>query len=120
MAAKLETMDAYIATLPDGVQVVIEDIRLTIRRAAPSAVEAVKYGMPAFRMNDTYLIYVAAWKSHIGLYPVHRGDAEFEAALAPYRAEKDSVKFMLNLPVPHDIIVKIIAARVAALQGRYA
>ena len=74
--------------------------------------------MPTWRLKDTYVIYAAAWKAHIGLYPVYRGDAEFEAAIAPYRDKKDTVKFVYKKPMPFEIVERIVKARLAELETR--
>ena len=118
MPTKFTTVDAYVAALPDGVQQVFEAVRETIRRLAPQAEEAIKYDMPTWRLKDTYIIYAAAWKSHIGMYPVGRGDAVFEAAIGPYRDKKDTVKFVYKQPMPFDIIERIVKARLIELETR--
>jgi uncharacterized protein YdhG (YjbR/CyaY superfamily) len=118
MATKFATVDAYVAALPDGVQQVFSALRETVLRLAPGAEEAVKYDMPTWRVRGTYVIYAAAWKSHIGLYPVSRGDADFEAAVGPYRDKKDTVKFVYSKPMPFDIIERIVLVRLAELETR--
>ena len=118
MPTKFSTIDAYVAALPDGVQQIFEAVRETIRGLAPDAEEAVKYDMPTWRLKGTYIVYAAAWKHHIGLYPVYRGDADFEAAVGPFRDKKDSVKFVYKQPMPFDIVERIVRARLAELEAR--
>ncbi len=118
MATKFTTVDAYVEALPDGVQQIFEAVRQTIRTLAPAAEEAIKYDMPTWRLKGTYVIYAAAWKGHIGLYPVSRGDAAFEAVVGPYRDKKDSVKFVYKKPMPFDIVERIVLARLAELETR--
>jgi uncharacterized protein YdhG (YjbR/CyaY superfamily) len=62
-------IDAYIEMQPENVRGVLEKFRQTIRKAAPEAEEAISYQMPAFRFHGM-LVYFAAWKTHIGFYPV--------------------------------------------------
>jgi len=118
MATKFTTIDAYAAALPDGVQQIFLAVRETIRALAPDAEEAIKYDMPTWRLKGTYVIYAAAWKTHIGVYPVSRGDADFEAAVGPYRDKKDTVKFVYKKPMPFDILECILRARLAELETR--
>jgi uncharacterized protein YdhG (YjbR/CyaY superfamily) len=108
-----QTVDRYIGALPPDVAFIMERVRETIRSVAPDATESVKYTMPLFQYDGAYL-YVGAWKKHIGLYPVHTGDAALEAELAPYRSKKDTVQFKYAKPVPYDLIAKIARARIGA------
>lgn len=62
-------IDGYISVFPADVQGVLEQVRATIRRAAPDAKEVISYQMPAFKQYGM-LVYFAAWKEHIGLYPL--------------------------------------------------
>lgn len=118
MAAKFTSIDAYVAALPDGVQQIFGAVRETVVRLAPGAEEAIKYDMPTWRLKGTYVIYAAAWKRHIGMYPVYRGDGAFEAAIAPFRDKKDTVRFVYTQPIPFDIIERIVLARLAELETR--
>ena len=66
-------IDEYIAGFPNDVQEILEKIRMTIRRAAPDAAETISYQIPTFTLKGNYLVYFAAYKKHIGLYPAPRG-----------------------------------------------
>jgi len=102
------TIDSYIAALDEPARSMSEQLRQTIRAAAPEAVEDIKYAMPAFKLGGRNAVYFAVWKKHIGLYPIYRGDAAFEAQVGPYRAAKDTVKLMLDRPLPLDLITLIV------------
>jgi uncharacterized protein YdhG (YjbR/CyaY superfamily) len=108
---KSETIDEYIATLPPDVQTVLKKIRRTIRKAAPGAEEIISYRMPAFRQNGI-LVYFAAFKNHIGLFPPVRGDAKLMKAIAPYAGPKGNLKFPLDQPIPYGLIARIVKSRV--------
>jgi len=112
------SVDAYIDGLHGPVAARVAALRDTIRAAAPAMTETIKYGMPAFRMGDTYLIYLGAWEKHIALYPVARGDSEFEARVAPYRAEKDTVRFEHRDDVPFDVVTLIVEERLKVLKDK--
>jgi uncharacterized protein YdhG (YjbR/CyaY superfamily) len=112
MKAEDKTIDDYIKTFPADVQNILEKIRQTIRKAAPAAVETISYQMPAFKLNGKNLVYFAAWKNHIGFYPMPSGAAAFQKELAPYKAAKGSVQFPLDKPIPLDLVEKIVAFRV--------
>jgi uncharacterized protein YdhG (YjbR/CyaY superfamily) len=105
------SIDAYIASFSPEIQVVLKTIRLTIRNAAPAAEETISYKMPAFRLNSI-LVYFAAYKKHIGLYPPVRGDAKLEKAIARYAGPKGNLQFPLDQPIPYDLIERIVKLRV--------
>ena len=92
-------IDAYVAGFPNDVQAILQKIRRTIRKAAPDAAETIKYQMPTFTLNGN-LIHFAAYKKHIGVYPVPRGDAQFKDALARYDGQKSTARFPFDKPIP--------------------
>ena len=104
---KPETIDEYNAGFPPEKRAILEKIRTTIRGAAPDAKEVISYRMPTFTQNGV-LVHYAAFKKHIGLYPPVSGDAELEAALAPYAGEKGNLRFPLDQPIPYDLIARIV------------
>lgn len=108
---KPKNIDEYIAAFSPEVQSTLEEIRLTIARAAPGAEELISYQMPAFKLHGI-LVYFAAFKKHIGLYPPITGDAELVREAALYAGEKGNLKFPLDRPIPYDLIGRIVAHRV--------
>ncbi len=106
-----KTIDEYIAGFPPDVQEILEKIRLTIRKAAPDAEEAISYQMPTFKLKGN-LVHFAAFKSHIGFYPVPTGIEKFKKELARYEQGKGSVQFPLDQPIPYDLISRIVKFRV--------
>jgi uncharacterized protein YdhG (YjbR/CyaY superfamily) len=106
-----KTIDEYIAGFPQDVREILEKVRLTIRKAAPEAQEAIKYRMPTFTMKGN-LVHFAAFKRHIGFYPVPTGIEKFKNELSLYEGGKGSVQFPLDKPIPYDLISKIVKFRV--------
>lgn len=106
------TIAEYIAACPPPVRPILEKIRGLVAAVAPEAVERISYGMPAFSQNGM-LIYFAAFKQHIGVYPPVRGDEKLNKDLATYRGEKGNLKFPLNQPMPYPLIKRVIKARLA-------
>lgn len=104
-------IDGYITQFPAEVQAVLRDVRAAIRSAAPEAAETISYRMPAFRQHGI-LVYFAAWKSHIGLYPPILGDEVIEQAVARYAGPKGNLQFPLAAPMPLDLIERIVRLRV--------
>jgi uncharacterized protein YdhG (YjbR/CyaY superfamily) len=108
-----QTVDDYIAAFAPATQLVLRKIRETVRAAAPQATETISYRMPAFRLNGM-LIYFAAFKRHIGLFPPVRGDASLMRAVKPYAGPKGNLQLPLDKPVPYALIRRIVKARVRA------
>jgi uncharacterized protein YdhG (YjbR/CyaY superfamily) len=106
-----KTIDEYIAGFPPEVQVILQKIRLTIRKAAPGAEETISYQMPTFAQHGN-LVHFAAFKNHIGFYPVPSGIEQFKQELAVYQQGKGSVQFPLDQPIPYTLISKIVKFRV--------
>ncbi len=106
-----KTIDEYIAGFPDEIQILLEDVRKTIRNAAPEATETITYQMPTFRLNGN-LVHFAAFKNHIGLYPAPTGIETFSKELSAYKSGKGSVQFPISEPLPLDLITRIVRFRV--------
>lgn len=102
------SVDEYVARCPAEVQAVLEQIRRVIAKAAPGSGERISYQMPTVTVNGTSLMYFAAWKKHIGIYPIPALDESLERRVAPYRSGQDSVKFLLREPVPYDLIEDLV------------
>jgi uncharacterized protein YdhG (YjbR/CyaY superfamily) len=107
------TVDDYIATFAPDIQSILKKIRQIIRAAAPDAEETISYRMPAFKLNGV-LVYFAAFKKHIGLYPPVRGDDSLMRAVKPYAGLKGNLQFPIEKPIPYALIRRIVKARVRA------
>jgi uncharacterized protein YdhG (YjbR/CyaY superfamily) len=109
--AKAQNIDSYISQFPADVQAVLQNVREAIRQAAPEAKETISYTMPAFRGHGI-LVYFAAWKKHIGMYPPITGDEALESAIARYAGPKGNLQFPLDEPMPLGLIKRIVKLRV--------
>ncbi len=105
------TVDDYIASVAPDIQAVLQRIRQTIKAAAPDAEETISYRMPAFKLNGM-LIYFAAFKKHIGLFPPVRGDDSLMQAVKPYAGPKGNLQFPFKKSIPYALIRRIVKARV--------
>ena len=109
--AAAAAIDAYIAAQSSAVQPILHRIRAIVREEAPQAAEAISYRMPAFTLGGA-LLYFAAFKQHIGIYPPVQGDAALLQALAPYRGEKGNLSFRLTEAMPYELIRRVARQRV--------
>jgi uncharacterized protein YdhG (YjbR/CyaY superfamily) len=112
MSTQYTSIDEYIETFPNDIQDILEKMRQTVRKAAPQAVEAISYQMPTFKLNGKNLVHFAAFKDHIGFYPLPSGISSFQDELAHYAGGKGSVRFPLGEPIPYDLVEKIVKYRV--------
>ncbi len=104
-------IDKYIVASPANVQKILQQVRETIRKAAPQAEETINYGIPTFKLNGN-LVHFAAFKNHIGFYPAPSGIEAFKKELSAYKGAKGSVQFPLDQPMPLALITKIVKFRV--------
>ena len=107
----LSSIDEYIASFPDEVQVKLRELRAVIKSAAPEAVEKMSYQMPTFALYGN-LVHFAAYNNHIGFYPAPRAIEIFQSELAQYEGGKGTVRFPLDKPIPYDLIKRIVEFRV--------
>jgi uncharacterized protein YdhG (YjbR/CyaY superfamily) len=108
-----KNIDEYIALFPKETQILLKKMRATIREVAPAAEEAIKYQMPTFVLKGINLVHFAAFKNHIGFYPVPTGIEKFKKELSAYKTSKGAVQFPLDKPLPLDLIRKVVKFRVA-------
>jgi uncharacterized protein YdhG (YjbR/CyaY superfamily) len=110
---KAESVDAYLAALPDDARVTLERIREAIVAAAPKATETIAYGMPAFTYAGRPLVYYAAFKKHCSFFPASYHVMEsFAEELSKYDVEKGTIRFPLGKPLPAALVRKIVKARI--------
>jgi uncharacterized protein YdhG (YjbR/CyaY superfamily) len=117
VTSQYATIDEYISSCPADVQSILEQVRRTARNAAPTAGEAISYGMPTITLDGRDLVSFAAWKRHIGFYPLPAVDDALAQELTPYRAAKSTVQFPLNRPIPYNLIHRLVVLHVKQRLG---
>lgn len=115
MKNNFSSVEEYISTFPDEVQILLREVRAVIVANAPAAIESIAYQMPAYKLNGKPLVYFAGFAKHIGLYATPSGHSAFAAELAAYKQGKGSVQFPLNQPIPYDLIARIVRFRMAEI-----
>lgn len=111
MMNKYETIDQYIANFPEDLQAMLQEVRMTIKKAAPQASEKINYGIPTFFLNGN-LVHFGGYKTHIGFYPGSGVINNYKEELSAYELSKGTVRFSLDKPVPFGLISKIVAQMV--------
>lgn len=107
---KFKDIDEYHSYQPANIRKILEQLRQTIRQAAPRATETISYGMPAFRQNKV-LVYYAGHKEHIGFYPTPNPIVYFKRELEKYNTTKGAIQFPIDKPLPLTLIKKIVKFR---------
>lgn len=109
--SEVKNVDDYISRFPLATRVLLEELRVVIMSAAPSAHEVISYQMPAYKLNGM-LVYFAGYEKHLGFYPTASGITAFKKELSVYKSAKGSVQFPLDKPLPLALITKIVKFRV--------
>jgi uncharacterized protein YdhG (YjbR/CyaY superfamily) len=110
--AKYASVDEYMAQLPHDRRAVMEQIRSVIRTAAPDAIEAIAYNMPAFRFNGRFLVSYEAYKRHYSLFAwSDEMLAELGDDLRPYAVGKGTIRFPADEPVPLGLVTRVVQIR---------
>jgi len=106
------SIDEYIATFPKEIQKVLEELRATIKAAAPEAEEKISYQMPTFALKGN-LVHFAAFKNHIGFYGASGAIQAFRNDTSIYAGAKGTLRFPIDKPLPLELIRRIVKFRVA-------
>ena len=111
--AKMKTaasVEEYIDAADPQAKKALKDIRKTIKSAAPKAEEVISYQIPGYKYHGM-LVFFAAWKDHISLYPAPWGAESLKKEMSSYKGSKGTIKFPLDKPMPLTLIKKMVKYR---------
>jgi len=114
---KFKTVEEYFSTLSPDVRDVLEDLRKTIKQAAPKAEEVISYNMPAIKQGKA-IVYYAAHKEHIGFYPTSSPMMVFKDQLAAFKTSKGAIQFPIDKPIPKKLVKDIVRYRLTQVQEK--
>jgi uncharacterized protein YdhG (YjbR/CyaY superfamily) len=112
-----KNIDEYIAGVPPAVRPILEELRATIRKAAPRAREKIAYRMPTFYYVGN-LVHFAAFERHIGFYPTPSAIVEFKSELKGYATSKGAIQFPIDKPLPLRLVSRIVKFRVGENEAK--
>ena len=113
------SVEEYLAALPEGPRAALEELRRTIKGSAPEATEEIAYQMPAFRINGRFLVSFAAYKNHCSLFPASEAVIEgLGDELKPYFSGKGTIRFRANQPLPAALVRKIVKKRIEEVAAK--
>jgi len=104
------SVDEYIATADPQAKKALRDIRRTIKGAAPKAEEVISYQIPGYKYHGM-LVFFAAWKNHISLYPAPWSAESLKKEMSAYEGSKGTIKFPLDKAMPLTLIKKMVKYR---------
>ena len=113
-----ETVDEYLARVPEPARTTLEKMRAAIRQAVPrAAIETISYRIPAFKHN-VVLVWYAAFAAHVSLFPTASVIAAFKDELAELKTSKGTIHFPTDKPLPIALIKRIVKTRVAQVESK--
>ena len=117
MTVPAQTIDDYLAGVPDDKRHALERLRELIRAAAPEAQEGMSYGRPAFRLGRHYLVGFGVTRSLCSFFTGRAPIDAHVAELAPYRTWKGTINFRVDQPLPADLVTRLVVHRVAEFRA---
>jgi uncharacterized protein YdhG (YjbR/CyaY superfamily) len=113
-----KTVDEYLAAVPEKERAVLQELRETIRSAAPQAEEVISYRIPLYRHHG-HLVGFAAFKNHLSLFVTNSAVRDrFARELEPYKVEGTTIRFSVDNPLPAALVKKIVKSRIAENEAR--
>jgi uncharacterized protein YdhG (YjbR/CyaY superfamily) len=109
---KVTSVEEYLDALPEEARTAMEEVRRSIHAVVPDVGEKISYAMPTFTLGGRPLVHVAAWKRHIGLYPLPPLDGRLAEEVAPFRAATDTMRLPLGEEMPLDLVARVVAVMV--------
>ncbi len=112
MTVKVDSVEGYILSKSPGARQRLSELRRLLRRAAPEASEALKWGKPAF-IEDGILFQYAALKNHISLHPTPSVIDALRDQLQSYETSQNTIRFSLDHPIPEELVLRVAFLRLS-------
>lgn len=114
-----DSIDQYLAGLPEDQRTTLEGLRKTIKAAAPKAEECISYQLPAFRLDGRSLVAFGATGRHCAFYPMSSATvADYQEELKGFATSKGTIRFQPDRPLPAYLVRKLVKARIAENKAR--
>jgi len=110
MNPKASSVQEYFSWFSPEIQEKLQAIRETLKKAVPEATEVISYHMPAIRTSEV-LVYYAAMKNHLGLYPTSQPMEAFKKELEEYKTSKGAIQIPYDQELPLKLISDIVIFR---------
>lgn len=106
-----ETVEAYIAAQTDAARPRLTRVRSVIRKTVPRAAESISYKIPTYKLHGRALVFFAAWKEHLSLYPASSRVFEEIPELLDFKHAKDTVRLRYDSPLPVHLVARFAKVR---------
>ncbi len=113
----MREIDSYLETLEPSTRAALQRVRSIVRETVPDAVEAISYGMPAFKYKHAYLAGYRAFQRHLSFFPTAEPIETLRDRLGAFRLSKGTIRFSVDNPIPEDLLEQLVLARVAAIDN---
>lgn len=113
----MNDVDNYLANVESDKRAELERIRMLVKKIAPTAVESISYGMPAYKYNGKPLIYYAAFKDHMSVFPTPDPATKLQDRLSSYKVSKGTIQFTLEHSLPDDLIEQLVLVRMKQIDS---
>ncbi len=114
----MNEIDNYIGTFPIEIQEKLIEINNIIRNLLPMASEKMSYSIPTYYYHEN-VVHFAGYKKHVGFYPTPSAIAAFENEISKYKYAKGSVQFPHDMPLPEDLIARMVTYRLDEIEKKY-
>ena len=108
------SIDEYVAAHPMPARPVLKQVRATIRKALPGAIEGISYQIPVYKLDGRMVLYFAGFQHHYSIYPATpRVISALKKDLAGLLHSKATIRFSYDDAVPTRLITRIAKLRAA-------
>lgn len=112
----MSTIDEYLEGQPPAQREALAAVRDTVREVVPGAEEGRSYGVPAFLVGGRPLLGFSAAKAHLSLFPFSPAAVDaVRDRLDGFDLAKGTIRFTPERPVPRDVVVDLVRARLQEL-----
>ncbi len=111
-------IDESIASVRAEAAAALTQVRQLVHEVVPDVTERISYHIPMFELNGRLLVYMAAYKQHIGMYGVGGIVEEFGERIAAYVNDKGTLRFPLREPLPLPLIGDIVRFAMQNVLGK--
>ncbi len=112
----MSVIDEYLERVDPLQKAGLGRLRTIVKNIVPEAEEVMSYGMPAFKYKNRILIYFAAFKDHMSLFPA--SDQAIESIgedLGKFRTSKGTFQFTTDKPIPEPLLKAFITFRMESI-----
>jgi uncharacterized protein YdhG (YjbR/CyaY superfamily) len=113
-----QTVDDYLAALPEDARATLEKIRQTIKAVAPQATEGISYQMPMYKHHGM-LVGFAAFNDHCSLFPGPKAIETYKDELKSYKTSKGTIRFSIGKPLPVGLVKKLVKTQIAENEAAF-